>query len=124
MREIVVGARQTNAGVQTLAVWFRFPVIAARQPYYQHIQGAVAPLAPGDYAAADSAEVTALQNGQWIERSNFLDVIDPTSSIPQIETRLQNIYAAASTAQKAADDSALANWASSWDGATWTLKSA
>jgi hypothetical protein len=127
VREIVAGRRQTNAGVQTIQVWFRFQVSpAARQAYYKTQQAGYQPQAPGDYAAggADVAEVAAFQNGLWVERAGFTDVIDPTSNAAAIQTRLQNLYAAANTDQTSVDNAALANWGSSWDGTTWSMKSA
>jgi hypothetical protein len=123
MRTIVVGRLTTQNGITSIPVWFRFPVVgAARQAYYA---GSVTPQAPGDYANADSAELAAFQSGQWIERAGFNDVIDPTSTLAQIQTRLVNLYNIAKPANKSADDTALADWASSFDGvSTWTMKSA
>lgn len=122
MRTIVVGRLATLNGITTIPVWFRFPVVGtARQTYYS---GSFTPQAPGDYAGADSTEVAAFQNGTWIERSGFNDVIDPSSTLAQIQTRLTNLYSAATTANKAADDTALADWASSYNGTVWSMKSA
>jgi hypothetical protein len=123
MRTIVVGQMTTIAGVQQIGVWFRFPVVGAnRIAYYAKVQAAAQPQAPGDYAGADLAEVSALQSGTFAERAGFLDVIDPTSTLPQIQTRLVNIYTPAALAFKNADDAGLANWASSYNGTTWTMK--
>jgi hypothetical protein len=124
MREIVVGPINTIAGVQFLNVWFRFPVVAARQPYYGTLQTAYNPTAPGDYANADLAEVSAFRTGAWVERAGFQDVIDPTSTLVQIQTRLANLYGAAAAQFLSGDNATLARWNSSWDGTTWTMKSA
>lgn len=123
MRQIVVGPITTNQGIQTIQVWFRFPVPAARQAYYASFQGGYTPLAPGDYAVVDQAELNLFRTGQWVERAGFSDVIDPTSNIATIQARLVNLYTAAAAQQLANDNALLARWDSSYDGAAWTLKS-
>jgi hypothetical protein len=123
MRTIVVGPLNTTNGIQQIAVWFRFPASGARQTYYAKQQASSQPVAPGDYSGVDSAEVTALQSGSFVERQGFFDVIDPTATLANIQARLVNIYNAASTAFTAADNSTLARWASSFDGTTWSMKS-
>lgn len=123
MRQIVVGPLATAQGIQTIQVWFRFAVPAARQAYYTTVQPNYNPLAPGDYASADLAEINLFRTGQWVERSGFQDVIDPTSNLATIQTRLVNLYTAASSAYVANDNSLLARWDSSYDGSTWTMKS-
>lgn len=124
MRTIVVGPIANNRGLQTVSVWFRFPCTGARKTYYGSVNKNNQPQAPGDYAGVDSAEVTALQNGDFVEQVGFQDVIDPTSPLATIQTRLVNIYANCNTAFKAADDVTFARWASGFDGTTWTMKSA
>lgn len=122
MRQIVVGRTTVLNGVSSINVWFRFPVVgAARQSSYA---GTYTPQAPGDYPGVDGAEVTAFQNGSWIERSNFTFVLDPAFSVATIQASLASIYNTAKASNKAADDAALANWASSYDGTAWTMKSA
>jgi hypothetical protein len=123
MRLIVVGQLLADHGITQINVWFRFPVIAARQPYYQKLQGNYLPMAPGDYAGADSAEMPGFTNGQFVERAGFEDTIDPTSTLAQIKTRLVNIYAAASGDFKSQDDAALSRWGPAYDGTTWADKS-
>ena len=125
MRKIVIGQRATSQpGIQEIAVWFRLTVPVARQPYYAKQQASYSPVAPGDYSGSgpDNPEIALFQSGAWLERS-FFDIIDPTSNAATIENRLQNLYAAAQSAVQSADDAALANWGSYWDGTTWTLKS-
>lgn len=122
MREIVVGPINTDRGIQTVNVWFRFPATGARQTYYAKLNANYGGQAPGDYAGADAAEATAFHDGSFVERPGFVDVIDPTSTLATIKTRLQNIYAAASTAFTNADNATLSRWATSWDGTTWTDK--
>lgn len=127
MRQIVVGQLVTNAGIQQISVWYRFPITgASRQAYFAKAQAGYSPAAPGDYAStgADQAEIAAFQAGQWIERAFFADVIDPTASLAQIQARLANIYNAAAAAETSLDNSQLARWGSSWDGTSWTMKSA
>lgn len=124
MREIVVGPITNKAGVQYLNVWFRFSVPAARQAYYTSLNASYKAQAPGDYAGADVAEVNLFQTGQWVELSGFQDVIDPTSTLVEVQTRLQNLYAAADTQFISNDNAGLAHWDSSWDGTTWTMKAA
>lgn len=129
MREIVVGQISAQQGVSTINVWFRFPVPAQRQNYYTTHQQTNGPQAPGDYTATsgvDFAEVAQLSSGAWIERPGFQDIIDPTNGTTLVQTRLQNIYAAAASSAGSADTSGLAFWASSWTGGTavWSMKSA
>lgn len=124
MRLIVVGPIVTQGGIQQLNVWFRFPVIVARQPYYTRLQASSQPTAPGDYAGADATETSDFQAGRYTERAGFFDVIDPTASLATIQTRLVNIYTAAASASKAFDDAELARWGSSYDGTSWSMKTA
>lgn len=124
MREIVVGQLQTVYGIQTISVWFRFAVPAQRQAFYTTLQTGFTPAAPGAYTGADSAEVNLFRTGAWVERAGFQDVIDPTSTLAQIQTRLQNLYGSANTAFVNSDNASLARWDSSWDGTTWTMNSA
>lgn len=123
MRTIVVGTIQTSVGIQQVNVWFRFPATGARKAYYAKANGAYQPQAPGDYAVADTAEIGQFQDGSFVEQAGFKDVIDPTSTLTTIQTRLVNIYNAAKTAWQAGDDATLSRWASSYDGTTWTMKS-
>lgn len=130
MREIVAGVRGTGAGgVQQLNVWFRFSVPVARQPYYAAMNGSYVPQAPDSnggntYSSApDQAEIAAFKNGSWIERPGFYIVIDPTETTAQIGTHLVNIYNAAATAVGQQDTAALANYATSYDGTSWTIHS-
>lgn len=122
MRTIVVGKISTQAGISSINVWYRFPIVgAARQVVYA---GSFAPAAPGDYTGVDQPEISLFQSGAWIERAGFVDVLDPSSTVAQIQTRLVNIYNVAKAASKAVDDAALADWGSSFDGTTWTMKTA
>jgi hypothetical protein len=124
MRQIVVGPLTTVLGIQTINVWFRFAVPAQRQAYYATAAVNYNPAAPGDYAGVDSGETSLFRTGSWVERANFQDVIDPTATLVQIQTRLQNLYTAALAQFVANDNAALARWDSSWDGTTWAMKSA
>lgn len=135
MREIVVGQMGVGpGGIQLVNVWFRVAVPAQRQPFYAAARSAYVPLAPDSnggnaYTRVDApngindpAEVTAFRNGTWLELSGFYDVVDPTSNLAAIQTRLQNIYAKSASTQGTADTAALANWASDWDGTAWHMK--
>lgn len=129
MRQVVAGVRGKGAGgIQQLNVWFRFPVPAGRQAFYKAMNASYFPQAPDSLggnaytSGGDAAEVTAFKNGTWIERPGFYIVIDPTMTAGQIETMLANIYNAAAPVVAADDTSALQNYASSWDGTTWTLQ--
>jgi hypothetical protein len=125
MRLIVVGQVRNLQGLQQINVWFRFPVVgASRIAYYQKAQGGYVPQALGDYSGADSAEVAAFQNGTYLEGLGFFDMIDPLSTVAQIQARLVSLYNTAKAANKAADDTLLADAGSAWDGTTWTMKSA
>lgn len=128
MRSIVVGQIQVDRGVQTLNVWFRFPIAnASRQAYYQ-THGNTSTSAPGDYVATsgvDFAEVAQLSSGAWVERA-FVDIIDPTNGTTLVQTRLSNIYNAAASTAGTADTTALAFWSTSLGsgGTAWSMKSA
>jgi len=127
MRSIVIGQLTTGSGIQTVNVWFRFPVPAARQAYYATWYGLhqPTPQAPGDYTATtgtDFAEVAQLTSGQWVEQAGFTDIIDPTSPLGTIQARLTNIYNASLSFRGTADTALLSRWGSSWDGTTWTMK--
>lgn len=125
MRQIVVGQlTKGQGGVQQVNVWFRFPVPAQRQAYYTTLQASFTPSAPGDYANADLAEINQFRTGQFFERPNFFDVVDPTSTLAQIKARLVNIYAAAATQVATDDTAALSRWATAYDGTVWADKSA
>lgn len=124
MRQIVVGQLTKANGIQTINVWFRFAVPVGRQPFYTKLQASTQPQAPGDYAAADAQEVTDIQTGKFVERSGFLDVIDPSSTLATIKARLVNIYNAASPDFVSVDDASLSRWGTNWNGTVWTDKSA
>lgn len=126
MRQIVVGQIVKERGIQSITVWFRFSVPAARQAYYAAQQKSFQPAAPGDYTnpgGADAAEVAAFQAGQWVERDGFMDVINPADSLATIQARLQQLWAAASAQASSDDTAALARWGSGWDGTAWSMKS-
>ena len=128
MRQIVVGRTPVSTrGIKRVPVWFRYQVPAGntnRVAYYAKLQANTQSQAPGDYAGADSPEVTALQRGEWVEEFGFEDVLDPTLTAVQAEARLVNLYNAAKADWLADDNAEMAFYATSFDGTAWSTKSA
>lgn len=124
-RQIVVNTINPGpSGLQIVNFTARVAIsLPARQAYYASKQAGLTPSAPGAYATTDAQEVTDFRAGLFRECPLF-DVIDPTLSVANIEARLVRLATTVGTNATNDDTSVLSFYGTSYDGTTWTTKSA